>query len=147
MVGQRLGRWRCEVGHNEAGAAVRCGRLPWAAAARSSLRPRPRGCSDAGNGCRFRLPGFPLGCGRAHSREPGGDGGPSSPLSTSSSLKLPPLRHAFPWSFVPLSLLRVSPRPCAVEPGRVLQVFPSHCEGRGGKGNFWGLIACPVLIL
>lgn len=40
--------------------------------------------------------------------------GPGSPLSTSSSLTLPSLRHAFPWSFVPFLLLRVSPRPCAV---------------------------------
>lgn len=40
--------------------------------------------------------------------------GSGSPLFTSSSLKLPPLRHAFPWSFVPCSLLSASPRPCAV---------------------------------
>lgn len=47
MVGQRLGRWRGEAGHNEAGAVVRRGlrrRVPT-----RSLRPwARRGCSDAG---------------------------------------------------------------------------------------------------
>lgn len=110
MVGQRLGRWRCEVGYSEAGAAVRRGRLPWVASAGSSLRPRPRGCSDAGNGRHFRLSGFPWSWASAHPQAAAGGRGSGSPLFAKSPLKLPPARRAFPCSVVSFSPPAVSPR-------------------------------------
>lgn len=109
MVGQRLGRWRCKVGYSEAGAAARRGRLPWVAATGSSLRPRPRGCLDAGNGRRFQLPGFPLSWGCAHPREEVAAWGSRFPLFMRSFLRLPPPRSAFPWSSFPFWLLGAEP--------------------------------------
>lgn len=157
MVGQRLGRWRCEVGHSEAGAAVRRGHLPWVAAARSSLWPRPHGCSDAGNGCRFRLPGFPLGWGRAHPRETGGGGGRGGRLGPWLSVvhEFVPKAAFSPTRFsLTLRSLLVSEGVApAMRGGRLSQaefsksflVVARDVVGRGT--NFWGLVACPVHIL
>lgn len=147
MVGQRLGRWRCEVGHSEAGAAVRLGRLPWAAAARSSLRPRPRGCSDAGNGCRFRLPGFPLGWGRAQPRETGGGDGRGGRLGLRLSVvhEFVPKAASSPprVSLVLRSLLAsecVAPavRGGRLSPAEFSKSFPVVARDVVGRGtNFW----------
>lgn len=145
MVGQRLGRWRCEAGHSEAGAAVRRGHLPWVAAARSSLWPRPHGCSDAGNGCRFRLPGFPLGWGRA---------GHLGPWLSVVHEFVPNAAFSPPrFSLVLRSLLASEGVAPAMRGGRLSQAefsksFPVVARDVVGRGtNFWGLIACPVHIL
>jgi hypothetical protein len=139
MVGQRLGRWRCKVGYSEAGAAVRRGRLPWVAATGSSLRPRPRGCLDAGNGRRFQLPRLPMSWGCAHPRGIGSRVG--LPLSIVYEVFAKADSSLPSFSLVLLSLLASGCRAARgvwPSPARFSgpAVFPSSSEGCDGKGNF-----------